>query len=104
MSPEELAEIETALRVLRELPERLRAHRFELNLSQPATSLAIGLNDRAVANIESGFHRPGSANVERILDWMVRSANDAPQPGEPREHVSERTRKASAARKDRQHA
>jgi DNA-binding XRE family transcriptional regulator len=84
--------------VLADLPARMRAHRYRLNLPLTALSAIVGVSDRNLGSIERGSHNPSLPLTLAILDWMARSADDPPQPGEPREQAHARAVRARAAR------
>lgn len=91
-------EFEVTRDVLANFGARLRAHRYRLNISLTEVALVIGVSDRNLAAIERGVHQPRLTTMLKLLDWMARSVDDPPRPGESRQQAHDRAVKGRAAR------
>lgn len=68
------------------LPERIRALREALELSQDQLAERAGLSRTQVSNLERGVHEPGSQTIRRLAAALgVQPGDLLNQPAEPAE-------------------
>jgi transcriptional regulator with XRE-family HTH domain len=88
--------------LLEHLGERVKAHRYRLNVTRREVAEVTGLSMRTILDLEGDTRNisPRATTVLALLRWMEASATDGRRPGAS---VEERSERGARAWEERRH-